>query len=229
MRGKGTWFIVLFLTVALLKAPSAEASVIFNEIFADPPSGLTGDANNDGTRSATQDEFLELLNIGLNDVDVSGWSISDSMSIRHVFPSDTIISPSTFLVVFGGGNPVLPEINWQVASKGSLGLNNGGDSVTLLNADSQLIDQVIYDGIGNKDQSITLFPDGEGSEFFLHSTLEEAQGALFSPGTSVDFRLSLAVVEEEEIPNNPAVPELPTLIYFMSGWIPYLLRGKWAC
>jgi len=224
MRGKRKWIGFLFGFVFLLNIPLVESSVIFNEIFADPPIGLMGDANNDGTRSGTQDEFLELLNNSLGAIDISGWSISDSVRTRHVFPSDTLISPSTFLVVFGGGDPELPGINWQVASTGSLGLNNGGDSVTLFNADSQLIGQVVYGSIGNKDQSITLFPDGEGSEFFLHSSLEEAQGALFSPGTSIDLRLSLAVTEEEEIPNNPVVPELPTLVYFISGWGSLLLK-----
>jgi len=72
-------------------------------------------------------------------------------------------------------------------------------------------------------------PDGQGSELFLHSALEQAQGNLFSPGTSLDGRVSLAVTNREEIPENPVVPELPTLTYFMLGWAPFLFRGKWAC
>jgi len=131
-------------------------------------------------------------------------------------------------VVFGGGDPVFSEINWQVASTGSLGLNNGGDTVTLFNSDLQIIDQVVYGGIGNNDQSINLFPDGEGSEFFLHSNIEQSQEALYSPGTSLDGRLLLAVTSEEEIPDNPVIPEFPTLIYFISGWIPLIFRGKWV-
>lgn len=224
MRSKRKWIGFLFGAAFLFNISLAEASVIFNEIFADPPSGLIGDANNDGIRSGTQDEFFELFNNSLGAIDISGWYVNDSVSTRHVFPSNTIMDPQTFLVVFGGGSPLLPGINWQVASTGSLGLNNGGDSVTLYNEGLQLIDQVTYDGIGNKDQSITLFPDGEGSEFFLHSSLEQAQGTLYSPGTSIDSRLSLAITEDEEIPDNPVVPELPTLVYFISGWGSLLLK-----
>src|SRR4051794_31368354 len=37
-------------------------SLIINEYMASPPAGIAGDANGDGTRSATQDEFIELVN-----------------------------------------------------------------------------------------------------------------------------------------------------------------------
>ena len=202
----------------------AEASVIFNEIFADPATGLTGDANNDGTRSWTQDEFIELLNTGESEANISNWYLTNSVSTRHIFPSNTVISPYTFLVVFGGGDPELSGIHWQVASSGSLGLNNSSDIVTLFDADGNIINRVNYGSIANNDQSITLFPDGESSEFFLHSGLEQSRGALFSPGTSVDSKLILDVTSKEEMPDNPVVPELPTLVYLMSAWVPLLLK-----
>lgn len=218
MKGKRKWVIFLMTVGLITNISMSEASVIFNEIFADPPMGLSGDANNDGIRSGTQDEFIEILNYNANAVDISGWSVADGVSTRHIFPSNTVLAPYTFLAVFGGGNPVLPNINWQVASSGSLGLNNSGDSVSLFNTDNLLIDNVVYGSIGGNDQSITLFPDGIGSEFVHHSTLDQAQGALFSPGTSVDSKLFLVLAEEEEPMNNPVVPELPTLVYFGIGW-----------
>ena len=36
--------------------------IFFNEVLADPPTGLAGDANHDGVRDGTQDEFVELVN-----------------------------------------------------------------------------------------------------------------------------------------------------------------------
>lgn len=225
MRGQRKWFWLLFGVGFLLSVSGAEASVIINEIFADPPSGLIGDANLDGVRSSSGDEFVEILNLGASEVDISNWFLTDNVSTRHVFPSGTVINPYTFFVVFGGGDPMFPGNHWQTASSGSLGLNNSGDTVSIFNSESQLIDQVVYGSIGGQDQSINLSPDGVGLEFFLHSTLEQAQGTLFSPGTSIDARLSLAVVtQEEEIPKNPTVPELPTLIYFMSGWGSIMLK-----
>ena len=177
-------------------------------------------------RSGIHDEFVELLNNGAEKVNISGWSLADKVSERHIFPSNTILSPYTFLVIFGGGSPLLPDINCQVASSGSLGLNNGGDTVSLLDSHGQFIDQVPYDGIGGNGQSITLFPDGEGAEFVSHSSLDRSQGALFSPGTSVDFRISLVSTEEEDPQDENVVPELPALIYFGLGWGPLLLKKR---
>ena len=220
--------IFLVLAVLLVTVSPAGASVIINEVFADPASDLTGDANNDGVRSGLYDEFIEILNNDPLQADISGWSLTDSVSARHIFPSNTILLPYTFLAIFGGGSPLLPDVNWQVASTGSLGLNNSGDTISLFNADAQLIDQVVYGSIAGHDQSITLFPDGEGSQFVLHSSLDQSQGALFSPGTSVDFRTSLVLVDEEAPSgdDNPVVPEWPTLMYFATGWGSLLLRRK---
>ena len=218
--------IFLMFTITLVITSSARASVIINEIFADPSSSLLGDANADGVRSGTKDEFIELLNYGASEIDISGWSLSDKVSTRHIFPLDTILSPYTFFAVFGGGSPQLPDINWQVASTGTLGLNNTNDAVSLFNTETQLIDKVVYGGIGGNDQSITLFPDGEGTEFVLHSSLDQSQGALFSPGTSIDSRISLVSIEEEELPDNAVVPELPALVYFGLGWGSLLLKKK---
>ena len=214
----------LIFTILLGTVSSARASVMINEIFFNPAGDLTGDANGDGVRSGTHDEFVELLNNGAEEVNISGWSLADKVSERHIFPSNTILSPYTFLVIFGGGSPLLPDINCQVASSGSLGLNNGGDIVSLSDSKERSIDQVLYDG--GKGQSITLFPDGEGGEFVLHSSLDQSQGALFSPGTSVDLRISLVSTEEEEPQDGNMVPELPALIYFGLGWGPLLLKKK---
>lgn len=238
MRGKRRWVVTSIFVVVLLGAPSVMASVIINEIFADPPAGVSGDANNDGIRSVSDDEFIEFLNNEAGAADISGWSISDNISPRHVFPSGSVIAPYSFLVLFGGGAPSLPGIQWQTASTGSLSLNNGGDTITLFDSGMTVVDQVLYGPNGGKDQSITLFPDGQGTEFVLHADLETAQGYLFSPGTSVDFKISLAPPQAEEPVGNIAdpvnhaddpvgnaqdpignatVPELPVFVYFVMG------------
>ena len=49
--------------------------IIFTELHADPASGLAGDANGDGSRSSSADEFIEIYNSTDTVVDVSGWSI----------------------------------------------------------------------------------------------------------------------------------------------------------
>lgn len=226
MRGNIIRAVCTSVLLLLAVVSQAKASIMISEIFADPATDLTGDANRDGVRSATADEFIELLNYSDNETDISGWSLHDAVASRHVFPANTIISPYSYLVVFGGGSPQLPDVFWQTASSGSLSLNNTNETVSLYDPQGQLIDSVVYGSIGNNDQSIVLFPEGTGTEFVLHSELNEAQGALFSPGTSVDGRAALVMPEDELLPDNAVVPELSTLIYLGAGLGSLLLKRR---
>ena len=47
--------------------------IMINEILADPAPDLTGDANGDGERHATEDEFIELVSLSAQPVDLTGW------------------------------------------------------------------------------------------------------------------------------------------------------------
>ena len=62
------------------------ATLVINEYQADPADGLAGDANGDGTRSASQDEFVEVVNNGSQPLDVSGFTISDAAQVRFTIP-----------------------------------------------------------------------------------------------------------------------------------------------
>lgn len=161
-------------------------TLVINEILADPASGTDGDANGDGTRDGSQDEFVEIYNTGSQSVDLSGFAIEDGFGNRHTFPPGTSLPPSTAVVVFGGGSPSasIPGVV-QTASTGSLGLNNGGDTVTLLSASGGTLTSVSYGGEGGNNESLTRSPDFTGS-FVQHSTASGSGGALFSPGRTVD-------------------------------------------
>lgn len=164
----------------------ATIDFVINELHADPASGDAGDANGDGTRDFAQDEFVELVNVGELATDISGWALSDGASVRHVFPTDSIVEPGCAVVVFGGGAPdgLFGGALVQNASSGSVGLNNGGDTITLSNGVISI--EAIYGSEGGNNQSLTLNPDITGASFAQHSTIGEADGALFSPGTKID-------------------------------------------
>jgi hypothetical protein len=72
----------------------------------------------------------------------------------------------------------------MVSSGGNLGLNNGGDTVTIADASGAVQLEVVYGSAGN-NQSITRNPDVYGEDWAEHSTVAP-DGALFSPGTRVD-------------------------------------------
>lgn len=160
------------------------AQVVINEIHADPALGTVGDANNDGSRSSSADEFVELYNIGNSAVDISGWRLRDNANgNRHTFPEGTILAAKKAIVVFGGGNPTgsFGGAVVQTATSGALGLNNGGDQVSLLNRSGATITLYNYSGTeGGDNQSITRSPDGVGS-FQKHIAIS---GFRYTPGAN---------------------------------------------
>jgi hypothetical protein len=97
------------VTVSFTGDPSR--NVVINEVLADPPDGITGDANHDGVRDSTQDEFVELVNGTPNElISLSGWTIrtratgSSNETTRFTFASGTSLPAGEAIVVFGGGN-----------------------------------------------------------------------------------------------------------------------------
>jgi hypothetical protein len=159
---------------------------VINEIHADPDSSL-GDANGDGSTSTTNDEFVEIVNTTGVAADISGWILSDGFSARHTFPAGTVVPDQCSVVVFGGGTPTGGFGNSlvQVASSGSLGLNNGGDTITLSDGVNDAT-QASYGGEGGDNQSLTLDPDLSLPPYVKHSVATNSLGTLYSPGTRID-------------------------------------------
>ncbi len=137
--------------------------VWLNEILADPPPDPNGDANGDGVRGSADDEFVEVINRGATPIDVSNWSIADSTGVRHVFPSGLVLGAGELHVVFGGGTPTGIPAGADVASTGTLSLNNTADQVRLLDAGGIVKDSHPYGAEGNADQSLIRLPDGDGA------------------------------------------------------------------
>ncbi len=164
---------------------NAQGTLVINEVLADPASGDAGDANGDGSRSSSQDEFVEIVNGGSLSLDVSGLEIHDGFGLRHTFPENSVLPSQGALVVFGGGSPagLFGASVVQVASTGSLGLNNGGDVVSILSTQGDTLLVFEYTGsFGGDDQSMTRTPDVRG-DFVKHN---DVNALLFSPGTQND-------------------------------------------
>ncbi|MCO5198361.1 MAG: lamin tail domain-containing protein [Anaerolineae bacterium] len=188
--------VTLFVQACTMGASNGvpPTSLVINEILADPhpdspPAEPNGDANGDGVRDSTQDEFVEIVNVSGANLDLSGWTLSDENSTRHVFPADTIVPDTCSVVVFGGGTPTgtFGGSVVQTASSGALGLNNAGDTVTLLSPDMLTSIAYTYGSEGGNDQSLTRDPDITGPEPLVeHTTAAGSNGAVHSPGTMVD-------------------------------------------
>jgi hypothetical protein len=185
---------------------AAEAVILINEVLADP-SALSGDANGDGVIHTTQDEFIELVNTGSDPVSLASWTLSDLTGIRHTFSLTSAIPSLGFFVVFGGGSPT-GFASFDVASTGTLGLNNTGDTITLRDASATILDIVSYGAEGGMDMSLTRFPDATGP-FTKHSDINSLP---FSPGMTVDRASHLP-----DTSHSPSIPEPSSLILLVAG------------
>ena len=157
---------------------------VINEIHADPHPTL-GDANGDGVVNTAQDEFVEIVNTSGATVDISGWTLSDAVGVRHTFPANTMVVDQCGVVIFAGGTPTgaFGGAIAQVASTAQLGLNNTGDTVTLMNGGTTIATYT-YGSEGGADQSLTRDPDITGADPLIRHTLANgAAGSRFSPGT----------------------------------------------
>ncbi|OGW80853.1 MAG: hypothetical protein A3G33_05520 [Omnitrophica bacterium RIFCSPLOWO2_12_FULL_44_17] len=208
-----TLFTLLLIIFTLSLTPSAYSMIVINEFLADPTAGTGGDANRDGIRHSYDDEFIELLNVESNAVDLSLWTISDNTAIRHKFTTGTSIAQNERLVIFGGGDLSRFPFEAVTASSGSLHLTNSGDKIVLKNTMYEIMDSVIFGNEADRDQSLTRFPEGTGS-FRLHSEVSSKK-FLFSPGTNREGK-------DKDTGSTPAVPEPSTDILLFLGWIAFL-------
>lgn len=204
---------LFFFVVFSIQDRGAYALIVINEFLPDPPAGILGDANQDGTRSSADDEFVELLNWGSSEISLSGWYINDSALTRHIFDNGSILLPHESTVIFGGGVPTGFDVSVVTASSGSLSLNNTADAIQLFDVNGTLIDAVWYGVEGNQDQSLSRFPDGSG-DFQLHSSIADSAGALYSPGRKTSGRPF----------SSPVIPEPSSCALFGLGFVWQLVK-----
>jgi len=173
---------------------AADASgLTITEILADPPSGTAGDANGDGDRDPSGDEFIEIVNAGREPVCLSGWTLGDVKDAeRHVFPLGRALPAGGVLVVFGGGVPTgrFGGAEVQRAAAG-LGLANAGDVLTLRDGTDTIARRVSWGNCGGAPCADDHWPGAldiagsiarrpaPGSRWTSHTAID---GSRFSPG-----------------------------------------------
>ena len=164
-------------------APLAEATVVISEVLADPPSGLAGDANQDGVRDTYGDEFIELYNAGSAPVDINGWRLGDSGKSPDTFfqfPANTVIEPGSYVVLFGGGKPTGFTVP-VFTDDGRIGngLTGKGEDIHLIDDTGDTVAVVSHTPWPSKQSLVRHPPDGD--EWVAHKTASTVK-ALFSPG-----------------------------------------------
>lgn len=204
----------------------ARRDLLINEFLADPAFSATdptvGDANRDGMRDASEDEFIELVNTTTHDIDISAYRIftrsTGSDTLRHVFAAGTILRSCGAIVVFGGGeasfNPGNPAFGGALVVKAStsgLSLANSSGAITIQDQAATIVNLVSYGGSSgidtDNDQSVTRSPDITGS--FAQHLSASGGGLPFSPGTQTNgapfTSCTAAVTRVEVLPASAAV------------------------
>ena len=118
--------------------------VVINEFLSQPRS----DWNNDG-KIDSGDQFIEIINIGIKAVDLSGWTLDDQPgdSLPYTI-KDVSLEPKARLAFFTSETGIL--------------LGTSGDTVRLISVTGQIWDAFTYGLIRTPDQSWCRLPDGFG-------------------------------------------------------------------
>jgi len=168
--------------------PPAPGDLVLNEVML---ADNTADTNCDGSTTNNADEFVELVNKSNKVLDITGVTIDDESSFlgtlgpRHVFGASAsgslTLDPGKAVVVWGSGSPACAGVsNWFLSSTGSLGLNDGGDTVLVRTGGANpvvLIEQQF--GATTVKISKNLNPDTTGTAYVDHPVLGAKR---WSPG-----------------------------------------------
>ncbi len=154
--------------------------LVFSEILMLPEQV---DANNDGIVDKHTDAFVELTNIGVDTLDLSGWLLGDDdiiVSRFFPFPDDVLLVPGGYVTIFGGGTPVgIPGTVLSAGGKIGNGLSSGGDVVHLIMPNGKTVARSVRVPKATPDISWLLSPN-EPPE--LHPKIPGRHA--MSPGTS---------------------------------------------
>ena len=127
------------------------SNLVVSEIYYNPP-GQDEDT-----------EFLELMNIGGNDLDLTGTGFTEGLTFT--FPAGTLMTPGERLLLVR--NPAAFELEFgstlNVAGSFTGSLDNGGELITLSRSDGTVIQSFTYDD----DAPWPLEADGDGYSLVL--------------------------------------------------------------
>ena len=119
------WFlkVVLFLVIAVVVTPRADAAVVLSEILADPAR----DWNGDSVLSSRDDEWVEVANSGSETVDLSEYFIRDALGPEPQVRLRGVLAPGEVKVVYGS-DAAAWQLSMGLAVSG-LSWNNTGDPI----------------------------------------------------------------------------------------------------
>lgn len=167
--------------------PATRENLVLNEFLAFVPTGDQGDANGDGVRHAHDDEFVELVNISEETIDMTSVVIRNDSTDRFEFPP-FCLQPFEAVVVFGGIEPgVAPPFGdgWvSFIADSRFAYANGAGRVVVVDDQGGTIADYSYGA--HPAESLNLSVELFGEDYVNHRAVHEE--GIFSPGTCADGR-----------------------------------------
>ena len=160
------------------RTPRAKELVIHEALMSVPP-GIEGDANADGVRDAYDDEFIEVLNVTNDTLNIKGVRVGVGTRVKWTF-EDICLKPTQAIVLFGGPKGTPPRSRDEVlyvTTSTRLAMSNQSGTLWLRDEQNTLLFRVDYDD--PKAVSYTLWPQFIGDRFVPHTSIDDAP---FSPG-----------------------------------------------
>ena len=116
--------------VFLFQSERLWGQVVINEILYRAPNDLN------------KLEFIEIHNAGEQGEPLGGWSFSEG--IEYSFPSDTVLNPGKFIVLCRDAERFEQVYKRKADDVFEKSLNNGGERITLIDANDHVVDSVKY-------------------------------------------------------------------------------------
>lgn len=144
---------VVLMTLGLVASGSASADVTNKGKLKITVMGF----NAKGTDNSfnRNEEYVRLVNVSGADLNVTGWTLSDSVgndtdlaAWTDVAPTGVLPAGGVIIVYSGSGNDTNVNNVHAIYRNGGHYLNNGGDVVTVRDNQDDFVDRLAYDDFG---------------------------------------------------------------------------------
>ena len=143
-------------------------------------------------------DWFELFNPTDQAVDLTGYSLSDSLTNRleSVIPSGRVIAPQGYWIVWVDG---LPALNGASLSEmhTAFKLSQEGDTIALFAPDGRLVDTVTF---GRQTPDISQGRDAQGALVYMNTPTPGRQNIVPGVPQEVLFRITDVVMEARGVP-----------------------------
>ena len=97
-------------------------------------------------------DFIELTNIGDQPVNLEGYTFS--RGVEFTFPA-MMIQPGEYMLLVEDASAFNATFSTNALSWTSGGLNDGGEDITLLDGNGDLVDMVVYNDAGGWPETVS--------------------------------------------------------------------------